>query len=137
MLILNHIIFLGGNLIKNLMGVQIREWDDTRGLTNLLEKKWEIEYLYLQKLVCLDLINIPIAEKQRKYGLLKVEKDLGRHWLYVVKDNDFVENRSLYSEVICIIHNRIGEYLAKEYGFNPTGNFYMDSHDKVYINSPY
>jgi hypothetical protein len=53
-------------------------------------------------------------------------------WMYVVKHKDFAENREKYGEVCSLIHEKIGEYLEKNFGFNPVGNFIVDSTDKVY-----
>jgi hypothetical protein len=53
--------------------------------------------------------------------------------MFVVKDTDYAENRKGYGEVACIIHDKIGEYLADEYGYNPVGKILMDTMDKVYI----
>jgi hypothetical protein len=124
-------------MFQTINGVQIREHDETKSLHNLFEKRFEIEYLdlvYLNKLVCIDIINIPVKGHVRKYGFKRLQ-DYGRMWMYVVKHNDFVENRTKYGEVCSLIHEKISMYLKEEYGFPPTGKFIIDSMDKVYISS--
>jgi hypothetical protein len=79
----------------------------------------------------MDFLNINVQGHERKYGL-KFKKDIGLHWMFVVLDNDFVENRKGYSEVACIILDKIKDYLVKEYGYNPKGRILMDGFDKVY-----
>lgn len=116
-------------------GVQVKEHEETKDLPNILDKRFEIEFLdnvYLHKLLCLDLININVKGYKRKYGR-KREINHGRKWMYVIKHNDFAENRKKYGELCCIIHEKIGDYLAKEYGLDPTGMFIVDSMDQVYI----
>jgi hypothetical protein len=123
-------------MYQTINGVQIRENEETRELPNLVDKIFEIEYLdnvYLHKLVCLDFINIKVKGRERKYGM-KFKKDYGQQWMFVVKDNDFVENRKMYGEVACLIHDKIGDFLVKEYGYKP-GLILMDSMDKVYLTS--
>ncbi|MEW9053835.1 MAG: hypothetical protein AB2392_21935 [Neobacillus sp.] len=118
-------------------GVQIKEHDETKDLPNILEKSFEIEYLdnvYLNNLVCLDLINIKVKETKRKF-VRNVKIDHGRKWMYVVKHTDFALNRAKYGEVCCIVHDKIGEYLAKEYSIDAADTFLIDSMDKVYIPS--
>ncbi|WP_316568855.1 hypothetical protein [Neobacillus sp. YIM B06451] len=120
-------------MFQNINGVQIREHDETRELPNITEKRFEIEYVdnvYLHKVICLDFINMPVKQK----GLIK-SKDLGRHWMLVVKHNDFVENRLLYAEVGCIIHDKIRDFLCEEYGYE-SGKIpiLMDQKEKVYKN---
>ncbi|MEH7130713.1 hypothetical protein V7103_21185 [Neobacillus drentensis] len=122
-------------MFQTINGVQIREHDETKALTNLQEKRFEIEYLdhvYLYKLVCIDIINIPVKGYERKYGF-KRKKDFGPMWMYVIKHNDYDENRKKYGEVCSLIHEKTVEYLSKEFGLNPVGGFLIDSMDKVYI----
>ncbi|ETI67256.1 hypothetical protein [Neobacillus vireti] len=121
-------------MFQTINGVQIREHDETKAIPNLTEKRFEIEYLdnvYLNKVVCIDIINIPVKGHQWKYGIKRL-KDYGRMWMYVIKHNDFAENRKKYGEVCNLIHDKIGVYLQKEYGLNPVGSFIIDSMDKVY-----
>lgn len=122
-------------MFHSINGVQIREHDETKDLPNLIDKRFEIEYLdnvYLNKLVCLDLVNINVKSNVRKYGIKRL-KDYGRQWVFVVKHTDYAKNRKRYSEVTCIIHDKIGDYLAKEYGYDPTGMNLMDSMENVYV----
>ncbi|PEQ90724.1 hypothetical protein CN481_16785 [Bacillus sp. AFS006103] len=122
-------------MFQTINGVQIREHDETKDLPNLLEKRFEIEYLdkvYVNGLVCIDIININVQGYERKYGF-KRKIDYGRQWMYVIKHNDYVENRLKYGEVCSLIHEKIGVYLAREFRFNPVGGFLIDSMDKVYI----
>jgi hypothetical protein len=96
-----------------------------------------MEYLdnvYLHSLVYLDLINIKVKENKRNF-LRKVKIDHGRKWMYVVKHTDFALNRAKYGEVCCIVHDKIGDYLSKEYGIIAAETFLIDSMDKVYIPS--
>ncbi|ALC88888.1 hypothetical protein AM500_03035 [Bacillus sp. FJAT-18017] len=112
-------------------GVQIREHDETLMKPNTLEKRFEIEYLdnvYLHKLICIDLINLNV-KKPRRF----INKSLGRKWLYVIKDHDFDENREKYGVLCRMIHEKIGDYLRDEYGFEPTGLFLIDSMERVYV----
>jgi len=47
-------------MFQTINGVQIREHDETKAKPNLIDKRFEIEYLdnvYLHKLVCIDLIT--------------------------------------------------------------------------------
>jgi hypothetical protein len=122
-------------MFQNINGVQIREHDETKALPNILEKRFEVEYVdnvYLNNLVCIDIININVKGYEKKYGF-KRKKDYGRKWMYVIKHTDFVDNRKRYGEVCCIIHEKIYEYLAKEFGFNPVGGFLIDGMENVYI----
>lgn len=52
--------------------------------------------------------------------------------MLVVKDVDFDKNRRKYAEVGCIIHDKIGGFLSREYGYVP-GDLLMDQADKVYL----
>jgi hypothetical protein len=122
-------------MFHTINGVQIKEHTKTKELPNILDKRFEIEYLdnvYLNKLVCIDIINIPVKEPVRKYGFKRL-KDRGRMWMFVIKHKDFVENRVKYGEVCSIIHEKIGEYLHNEYGLSPEGQFIIDSMERVYI----
>ncbi|WP_066385504.1 hypothetical protein [Neobacillus mesonae] len=122
-------------MFQTINGVQISEHEETKANPNLFEKRFEIEFLdhvYLNNLVCLDLININVKEFKRKFGR-KIVVDHGRKWMYVVKHNDYVENRKKYGKVCSIIHEKIGGYLKKEYGFDPTGMFVVDSMGTVYV----
>lgn len=124
-------------MFHTINGVQIKEHDETKEKPNLIGKRFEIEYLenvYLHKLVCIDLINIPVKGYERKFGRKKL-KDFGPHWMFVVKHSDYAENNKKYGEVCSIIYEKIGEYLAKEFGLNPVGRFIVDSMDKVYVTS--
>ncbi|MGG1400194.1 hypothetical protein ABE288_20580 [Bacillus salipaludis] len=124
-------------MFQTINGVQIREHEETKALSNLQEKRFEIEYLdnvYLNRLVCIDIINMPVKGHVRKYGFRRL-KDFGKMWMYVVKHHDFDENRKLYGEVCSIIHEKIGEYLDKEYGLSPVGTFLIDSMERVYTYS--
>ncbi|MEH7098169.1 hypothetical protein [Neobacillus vireti] len=122
-------------MFQTVNGVQIREQGETKALPNLLEKRFEIEYLdyvYLNKVVCIDIINIPVKGYERKYGIKRL-KDYGRMWMYVVKHKDYAENRKKYAEVCSLIHDKIGIFLEKEFGISPFGKFIIDSMDRVYI----
>jgi hypothetical protein len=124
-------------MFQTVNGVQIREHTETKSLAVLQEKRFEIEYLdhvYLNKLVCIDIINIPVKEPVRKYGFKRL-KDRGRMWMYVIKHKDFDENRRKYGEVCTIIHEKLWDYLENEYGLSPVGTFIIDSMERVYINS--
>jgi hypothetical protein len=121
-------------MFQTINGVQLKEHDETKALTNLQEKRFQVEYLdhvYLNKLVCIDIINIPVKGHERKYGFKRL-KDYGRMWMYVIKHNDYDENREKYGEVCSIIHEKIGEFLEKEYGLSPVGTFIIDSIDRVF-----
>ncbi|MEY9866518.1 hypothetical protein ABIE66_001897 [Peribacillus sp. B2I2] len=52
--------------------------------------------------------------------------------MYVIKHLDYSENRKRYGEVCSLIHEKIGEYLGKEFGLSPVGPFLIDSMDRVY-----
>lgn len=122
-------------MFQTINGVQIREHAETKELPNLIDKRFEIEYqdnVYLNRLVCLDLINIPVQGYERKYGFKRL-KDYGCHWMFVVKHKDYAENRRKYAEVGCIVNDKIAEYLKAEYGYNPVGGRLMDCEDSVYI----
>jgi hypothetical protein len=59
-------------MFQTINGVQIREHDETKALPNLLEKRFEIEYLdnvYLYRVVCIDIINMPVKGYERRYGI--------------------------------------------------------------------
>ncbi|MEH6956773.1 hypothetical protein [Neobacillus drentensis] len=124
-------------MFQTINGVQIRERNETKELPNLIDKRFEIEYIdnvYLHKLVQLDLININVKGHKRKFGR-KTLKDYGRNWMFVVKHKDYAENRRKYAEVGAIIHDKIAEYLIKEYGYKPVGMRLMDCEDNVYTSS--
>ncbi|MGX6443575.1 hypothetical protein ACWM35_10185 [Neobacillus sp. K501] len=124
-------------MFQTINGVQIREYDETKELPNIIDKCFEIEYLdnlYLNKLVCLDLININVKGYDRRYGFKQL-KAYGRKWMFVVKHKDYAENRRKYGEVGCIVHDKIAEYLRGEYGYNPVGGRLMDCEENVYTTS--
>jgi hypothetical protein len=119
-------------MFQNINGVQIREHIETKDLPNLIDKRFEIEYLdnvYVHKLVCLDFININVIGtgrmplRRRKYG---------RQWMFVVKETEFSIRRKEYAEVCCIIYEKIGDYLRTEYRYIP-GRVILDSIERVYI----
>lgn len=78
--------------------------------------------MYLHKLVCLDIININVQG-----GRGRRKQFNGRQWKYDIKHSNFMVNRKKYGEVCGLIHEKIVEYLYKEYGLNPIGNFIIDS----------
>jgi hypothetical protein len=122
-------------MFQTINGVQIKEHEENKENPNTLEKRFEIEYLdnvYLNKLVCIDIINIPVKVNVKKYGI-KRQVDYGRKWMYVVKHNDFELNRKRYAEVCSLIHDKIGIYLRDGFGIDPTGMFIIDNMDKVYV----
>jgi hypothetical protein len=124
-------------MFQNINGVQIREYDETKSLPNLTDKRFEIEYqdnVYLHKLIQIDLINISVKGHKRKFGR-KTLIDYGRNWIFVIKHNDYAENRGKYAEVSAIIHDKIGGFLVKEYGYDPLGTKLIDGMNNVYINS--
>jgi hypothetical protein len=85
---------MGKGMFITINGVQVKEHDETMDLPNLLDKRFEIEYLdnvYLNNVVCLDLINIKVKENKRKF-VQKTKIDHGRKWMYVIKHANFVEN---------------------------------------------
>lgn len=71
---------------------------------------------------------------ERKYSFKRI-KNYGRQWMFVVKHKDYAENRREYGEIGCIVHDKIAEYLANEYGYDHAGGKLMDCEDNVYISS--
>lgn len=121
-------------MFQTINGVQIRESNETKSFTDIQEKRFEIEYLdnvYLNRIVCIDIINIPVQLQERKYGFKRL-KDNGQMWMYVIKHKDFDENRKKYGEVSRIVHEKIASYLEMEYRLNTVGTFIIEGMDKIY-----
>lgn len=58
-------------MFQNINGVQIKENDETKDLPNLIDKRFEIEYIdhvYLHKLLCFDFINLEVGVLPTKSG---------------------------------------------------------------------
>lgn len=96
-------------MFKRVKGVKIREYDETLNKDNFSEKRFEIEYKdheYLHQMIFLDFLMINV-------------KGLGRQWIFVVKNEDYVENLKTYGEIARTIHEKIRDYFIRTYHHMP------------------
>jgi hypothetical protein len=100
----------------------IRFWEDPATLNEgFLKKKFHIEYedtTYLQRTLCLEFINLSV-------------QGYGRMWLFVIKCDDYLENKIIYGEIVKEIHQLFIPFLQNEYDYEP-GVVLVDSDHNVY-----
>ena len=88
---------------KSVNGVKIREYEESRQEKSLKNKVFEIQYNdceYLQQKVFLDLAQVSTSS--------------GRKWMFVVKNENFFDQRETFTEVIRTIHDKLYHYLMNE-----------------------
>jgi hypothetical protein len=88
----------------------IRFWEDPATIKEgFLKKEFHIEYedtTYLHQTIYLEFINLPV-------------QDYGRVWMFVVKCDDFINNKNIYGKIVKEIHDIFVPFLQKEYGYVP------------------
>lgn len=96
-------------MFTNVRGVKIRECEETLQKDNFSEKKFEMEYKdheYLHQMIFLDFLMINI-------------KELGRQWIFVVKNDDYGEHVRAYAEIARTIYEKIRDYFIRTYHYMP------------------
>jgi hypothetical protein len=86
-----------------------------------LNKKFHIEYedtKYLHQTIYLEFINLHVQGH-------------GRMWMFVIKCDDYIENKSIYCKIVKEIHDIFVPFLQKEYGYVPEV-ILVDSEENVY-----
>ena len=67
-----------------------------------------------------------------------IAKDYGPLWIYAINHvpyNKYVQNKSLYGEVVADIHTRVvSYYLENEYGFDSEQMVMCDHDSHIYTN---
>ncbi|OOE14040.1 hypothetical protein [Fictibacillus arsenicus] len=89
-----------------------------------LKKKFHIEYedtTYLHRTLYLEFTNLSVQGH-------------GRMWMFVIKCDDYLENKIIYGEIVKEIHNLFIPFLQREYDYVP-GVVLVDSEHNVYNQS--
>lgn len=110
-------------MFRRVNGVLIREFDETKELPSIFDKRFEFKFydnLYLHKRISVDFMNINV-------------KGYGRNWMFSVKETDYEDNKYVYSLLVKVIHNKVQDYLERKYGYEPNGWILMKSGKKFYM----
>jgi hypothetical protein len=100
-------------------------WEDPATFDEgFLKKKFHIEYedtRYLDRTLCLEFINLSVQGH-------------GRMWMFVIKCDDYLENKFIYGEIVKEIYHLFIPFLQREYDYEP-GVVLVDSVHHVYAHA--
>jgi hypothetical protein len=115
--------YVGGKvkMFLSINGVQIRELEITKDKPNIDDKQFEIEYVdnvFVHKLVRIHFMKVNV-----KGGRGRTKHMNGQQWMFIIMDSksEFDKRRKAYAELSCMIHDKIGDYLADNYNYNTVG----------------